>query len=73
MDSSTAPGARIARHIHPNITVLLPHHSGTPGMHDSYIAVSEPYEDCGEWWVDVREPGDTEVFPIALHEASLPI
>ena len=69
------PGQRIARHIHPNITVLLPHHSGQPGRHDSYIAMSEPYEMEGEWWVDVREPGnpDGEVFNIALHEASLPI
>lgn len=67
------PGQEIAKWIHVNNTVLLPHRSGTPGMHDSYIAVSEPYEDAGEWWVDVREPGDTEVFPIALWEASLPI
>ena len=67
------PGQRIARHIRKGTTVLLPHHSGTPGMHDSYIAMGEPFEDNGEWWVEVREAGDDEVFPIALWEASLPI
>lgn len=73
MTTTYQPGQRIARHIHPHITVLLP--TGRPGQHWSYIAVSEPYEDRGEWWVDVRERGDRdgEIFPIALHEASLPI
>lgn len=67
------PGQRIARHIHKGITVLLPHTSGRPGMHNSYVAMGEPYEDGGEWWVEVRAYGDDEVYPIALWEASLPI
>lgn len=72
--ASRTPGSRIARSIHVGTTVLLPHHSGQPGRHDSFYAVSDPYEECGEWWVEVTENrGDADPFPIALHEASLPI
>ena len=69
----TAPGARVARSIHEGTTVLLPAANGIPQCHDAFRAVSEPYLENGEWWVDVTEPGGTDAFPIALHEASLPI
>lgn len=71
---TATPGQRIACHIHSGTTVLLPHHNGEAGQHERFIARSEPYEDNGEWWVDVAESRtNTETFPIALATATLPI
>lgn len=63
------PGERVARYVRKGSTVLLP--GSDPGTHDAYKAASEPYEENGEYWVDVHHEGDT--FPLPLHGTTLPI